>query len=602
MDTAARGGTRRASAGQAPVPVPASAPSAALGEYGIDAGDGDAVLTDMVYRFDEPSAPSAGPDVRDEARRKTWRDPSLSWLFPLIFVFCFRLGLVIAPRIELYLALVCADLGLEADNYVPSSACRASPDAQRALSSLILSILLSIGVFSALTAGFWSSISDRYGRMPVTLVSVLGITLMDVFILTSAYVPFDRLPFKSWFLAVGGVIEGATGGYAVFSSMTQCYLSDVTSSGSRARQYSHAAGVLFAGISVGPLVGGMITGATGNVLATIWLGAVVQLAVLLVTLIVPESLSKSHRAAARDEHSEGRAAFSTRTIASYVYATLAAPLGALDVLLPRRMNAYEQVPSEDGEQEEYFSVSHIPGTHWDANLLLLSCAYFLETACQAVVPFSLQYTQLVFDWNSETMGYYMTYTSVLRVVALSVVVPLFIRMLHRPGCALEEPLETPPSQPVGTSTREYISELWEQRARQLRLIRDSHFDRHLAIFSAVLSALANFLLGIARSSTMFLWLMVLVALGAASASALNSLSLALLLRPQDAGRMFGAWAVLGTVSSALVGPPLFTWVFQATIETVPSMIFHVIAALQVAAAVFLALIRLRHESTVRDST
>ena len=96
--------------------------------------------------------------------------------------------------------------------------------------------------------------------------------------------------------------------------------------------------------------------------------------------------------------------------------------------------------------------------------------------------------------------------------------------------------------------------------------------------------------------------MVLVALGAASASALNSLSLALLLRPQDAGRMFGAWAVLGTVSSALVGPPLFTWVFQATVETVPSMIFHVIAALQVAAAVFLALIRLRHESTVRDST
>ncbi|WFD33303.1 hypothetical protein MCUN1_000116 [Malassezia cuniculi] len=558
---------------------------------------------------------SAAPDAQEgpvhETQETPARNPSLYWLFPLIFIFCFRLGLVIAPRIELYLSLVCAEVGLETHDHVPSSACRASPAAQRKLSSLMLYMLLGIGVFSALSSGFWSSFSDRYGRVRVMAITVFGILVMDAFILFAAHAP-PGIISPTAFLAVGGVLEGISGGYAVFSSMTQCYLSDVTPSGSRARLFSFAAGALFAGISVGPLVGGIITGATDNALVTLWFGSAVQALVFIFTLCIPESLSASHMQSARREYKDR--VRESPSLARYVHSALAAPARTLQVLLPCRTSDYERVAPDDehhdderdNEHDEPFSVSHVPGkSHLDANLFLLSCAYFFETACQAIVPFSLQYTQMMFNWDSEAMSYYMTFTSVLRVIALAGVIPWAIRIIHRPGSTASEPMDAPPAQPVGTSTRAYIDNLWEQRARQLRLIRDSHFDRKLAIFSAVLSCLANVMLGLAHTPGIFLAVMVLVALGSGSASALNSLSLALIPRPKDAGRLFGAWAVLGTVASSLFGPPIYTWVFRATVTYSPSAIFHLAGAMQGVAAVFLLLIRLRHESTLAvpdDST
>lgn len=597
----ARPDTQAVHALDVPLPAPAGTFGALLGEYGlVDAGDRDAAMADLLYRLDNHSEDGARGRAESDPSAPA-RTPTLTWLFALVFFFAFKLGLIIAPRLELYLALVCAEIGIETHAHVPSSACRTSPEAQRALSSLTLYILLGVGVFSALSAGFWTSVSDRFGRIPVMVATLLGIAFMDVAVLTAAYIKPELLPFGTSFLAIGGIVEGMCGGYAIFTSMMQCYVSDVTTSGSRSHQFSVGTGALFAGISAGPLVGGLITAVWHNPLVTLWVGAVTHVLLVFATLCVPESLSRASREAAQREHAATHDA-GVRSLAEFAYATLSAPLRSLSVLQPIRIEAYERVATEE-MGEEPFSVSHTSSGKWNANLLLLSIAFFAEATCQAIVPFSLQYTQLVFNWNSAAMSYYMTFSSTLRVAALGFIIPMFIRLVHRQSSSTRTTGDAP-AQPAGTSMQEHTAKLWEQRTRQVSLIRDSRFDRKLAVYSAVLSAIANFLLGVVTTPGSFLALMVLVAIGAGVSSALNSLSLALLVRPQDAGRLFGAWAVLGTVASALIGPPLFTVVFRETVAIFPSAIFMAAAVLQVVAAAVLLLIRLRHESTVAmpDST
>lgn len=39
---------------------------------------------------------------------------------------------------------------------------------------------MSMGILSALTTGWWGSVSDRRGRKPVLIISLMGMVLMDV--------------------------------------------------------------------------------------------------------------------------------------------------------------------------------------------------------------------------------------------------------------------------------------------------------------------------------------------------------------------------------------------------------------------------------------
>ena len=57
----------------------------------------------------------------------------------------------------------------------------------------------------------FKQLSDRHGRTPVMLVSVVGLLLTDFnFIFVSLF--SKKLPGGYWFLVVGPVIEGCMGG------------------------------------------------------------------------------------------------------------------------------------------------------------------------------------------------------------------------------------------------------------------------------------------------------------------------------------------------------------------------------------------------------
>jgi len=109
-------------------------------------------------------------------------------------------------------------------------------------------------------------------------------------------------------LLVSPIIEGLLGGYLTFQSATSAYLSDCTSSGSRAHIFSRFTGVVYLGFSIGPAIGGWLilhpigwlegfsTPGRQTVASVFWVAVFCSfINFLLVAFVFPESLDKEKR-------------------------------------------------------------------------------------------------------------------------------------------------------------------------------------------------------------------------------------------------------------------------------------------------------------------
>ncbi len=146
-----------------------------------------------------------------------------------------------------------------------------------------------LGIFGTLFAGmqfFFSpvlgSLSDRYGRRPVVLLSNFGLGL--------DYMLMAWAPALSW-LFVGRVISGLT---ASSIPTAMAYMSDVTPHEKRAAAFGMLSAAFGMGFVLGPAVGGIL----GNVNPRLpfWVaGGLSLLNGLYGLFVLPESLAKEHR-------------------------------------------------------------------------------------------------------------------------------------------------------------------------------------------------------------------------------------------------------------------------------------------------------------------
>lgn len=164
---------------------------------------------------------------------------------------------------------------------------------------------LSVAVFSAmqfLCSPIQGSLSDRFGRRPVVLLSVTGLGL--------DYVLMALAPNLGW-LFVGRVISGAA---AATVSTTYAYIADVVPATKRAGAYGLIGAAFGLGFILGPAIGGLLGDVDPR--APFWASAgLCALAAIYGLVVLPESLPR-----------ERRTAFSWRR---------ASPVGALRLLASR---------------------------------------------------------------------------------------------------------------------------------------------------------------------------------------------------------------------------------------------------------------------------
>jgi DHA1 family tetracycline resistance protein-like MFS transporter len=156
---------------------------------------------------------------------------------------------------------------------------------------------LTWGAMQFISGPVLGLLSDRFGRRPVLLISILGLSV-DFLVMTFA-------PTLSWLL-LGRVLNGATA--ATFST-ANAYVADVSTAETRARNFGWMSAAFGIGFLLGPVTGGFLTTLSLNIghlhidgLRMPFLLAACLCAINWVYgfLVLPESLPPERRIAAFD--------------------------------------------------------------------------------------------------------------------------------------------------------------------------------------------------------------------------------------------------------------------------------------------------------------
>jgi DHA1 family tetracycline resistance protein-like MFS transporter len=145
-------------------------------------------------------------------------------------------------------------------------------------------LVASYAAAQLLGAPFLGRLSDRFGRRPVLLISLLG-----------TFIGFLILGFANslWMLFVSRLLDGFTGGNI---SVAQAYITDITDEENRAKGLGLLGAAFGLGFIIGPAVGGTLS-VYGFGTPAFLAAGLSLISIMGVIFLLPESLSEEARTA-----------------------------------------------------------------------------------------------------------------------------------------------------------------------------------------------------------------------------------------------------------------------------------------------------------------
>jgi len=145
--------------------------------------------------------------------------------------------------------------------------------------------LYSFGQFFANPV--WGRMSDRYGRKPILMLSSVGMLIAYLIMAFSE---------NLWWLGFARMLSGIMGANV---SVAMAYISDITPVEKRAQGMGWAGGSISLGFTMGPALGGLLSGDTAETATLMWpalSSAALYLLVLVAIFFLNESLPPEKRA------------------------------------------------------------------------------------------------------------------------------------------------------------------------------------------------------------------------------------------------------------------------------------------------------------------
>ncbi|KIY64181.1 hypothetical protein CYLTODRAFT_358854 [Cylindrobasidium torrendii FP15055 ss-10] len=582
------------------------------------------------------------------------------WIVPFAITAALVRGMTAAPRIEVFTQLACAQIhphpynhtvsatsadslsfhgapsapnlpplwisleeGEEDPRHLPSRQCMNDPAVQGYAARLQTTMITTMGLLSVLSTGWWGHFGERFGRTKVLAIATLGLFLTDMtFILVST--PGSPLASHGHkLLLISPIIEGSLGGWSTLQSVTNAYISDCTSSGSRASVFSRFAGVFFFGFSMGPaLAGWLIRNKIGlapdaetSVAPVFYIACLCSFLNVLFTLfVVPESLSADKRAAAqasyRVQHSakgKGRALSGSAPLADNEGASTQeerdeayADVGVIRTFLSP-MALFYPVKLTDASTNK---------TARDWSLTFMGMGLFATTLATGIFQIKYLYADHVYSLGAEKLSYYISFMGGSRAVFMLALLPLFISTFK------------PKSKNAGKST--------PGKPTKAHLGREIGFDLLVSRLSVMIDIISNVLVVMTPSPTykvhqlftdsvsssasaptpasshslaLFVMASGLGCMGSGVIPAVQSLALLIVQARtlvsggevtqgkggEGVGKIFGAFAVLQATGQMILGPMMFGLIYSSTVATYPKAVFAVAACVLVFGLVCLLL-------------
>ncbi|KAI6023827.1 hypothetical protein PISMIDRAFT_428789 [Pisolithus microcarpus 441] len=619
-----------------------STPSEELDEY-----EASPLITD------EDEEEIHAEEVASWEKRPWWKRPSPYWIASIMLIGAIGFSCTFAPRVEVYTLLVCHTLKPEyfpdspiytvaphiigvastqnvSDTYAndpsylsspivtyPSTIpgyeedeqtrekCTSDPAVQATVAKLSATLTTTMGILSCLVTGWWANFSDRYGRRPVFIASMVGLLLVDLtFIITTNFV--DHLPGGYWFLLAGFVMDGLLGSMPTAVAVNHAYIADTCEPSARSRIFAFALGLTFMGFAVGPLLGGFLIHLTGSTLSVFFMSLLLHSVYALVLLFVlPESLTKAKARAARLRYNQEKEQNSNISTLRRVFNEATRFLSALAVLLPR----------------DVIDANPLKRPKKDWNLFLLAISYALATSLIGAMPFLIQYAIGAFRWSAETANYYFSLIGITRAVVLTILLPPMIKLLKsrkalasltpfsRDGSPGAAPLHQSPS-PLRSRSRS------RQRSTQLSLshslaggsAHSVNVDLILARCAVSLEILACLIMGTATTGAVFAVGTMVGAMSVASSPTIQALALEVYYSGGNngmtarkgqggIGKLFGALSIVQALGSQIIAPAVYGFIYSRTVATFPQAIMLVTAFCFTTALVILACVRVPASSS-----
>ncbi|KAI6125072.1 major facilitator superfamily domain-containing protein [Pisolithus croceorrhizus] len=378
---------------------------------------------------------------------------------------------------------------------IPDNKCVSDPAVQARAARLQTIMTTIMGALSALTTGWWGHFGERHGRTRVLGIASFGLFMTDlIFILVVT--PNNPLAGHSHkLLILAPVIEGLLGGWSALTSAQSAYITDCTSSGSRATIFARFSGVLFIGLALGPILGAWLirnpiyflrVGTSDHPLQSVnsvfWVSITCSLVTfLLVSFVVPESLPASRRAANRKgksravETSEDDSNDGEGNVASGILKSLFSPLS---VFLPSDVPVAVRVAGEGQARVR---------RRKDWSLTLVAIAVALHMLASGLFQLKYLYAEHIYDWSAEQLSYYISFQGAVRACYLLLLLP-FLLVTFKPIRSVIAAAVLPPGKPNGKPAPT-MSQLFAEMRFDLVVLRCSmiaEFFSHAAVVLAPL--------------------------------------------------------------------------------------------------------------------
>ena len=281
------------------------------------------------------------------------------------------------------------------------------PEVQARVATFSLTMSLVGGILSAITSPKIGALSDRYGRKKLMFLGTGGVLANLILFLTAASYP-ETFPVRV--LWVGSAVDGLCGSFIAAMALANSYASDCTPPAQRNIAFGRMHACLFAGIGFGPMLAAFLIDRTGTILSVFYFALAAQLSYLLfLAFVIPESLSKTRQMAAREKYARERMA--------------AGDTGGWFSRM-RSVNLFEPLkilyPTGPGSSPTL-----------RRNLIALAAVdTILFGVAMGSITVVLIYTNYAFGWETIEQSLFKSVTSICRVIALIVVLPLIVRAVR----------------------------------------------------------------------------------------------------------------------------------------------------------------------------